>query len=89
MEREIYYIVVTWREGESSIDSLNKDEFEIMRRNMIDDGFDNLQIEWYESGILPLPDRILVFVYWEDPDIAPEYKQVRKWGVEVAKSHCA
>ncbi len=89
MERKIYYIVATWREGESSIDLLSKEDFEIMRRNMIDDGFDNLQIEWYESGSLALPDRFSVFVYWEAPDIAPEYKEVRKWGLEAAKSYHA
>ena len=87
MDRITYYIVVTWREGESSIQSLDKNEFEAMRRGMIDEGFSNLQVEWYESGNLQLPDRILVFVYWEDPDSAPEYDQVRKWGSETAKSH--
>ncbi len=51
-----------------------------MKRNMIDDGFDNLQIEWCEKGDLPLPDRTVVFVYWEELDIAPEYEQVRNWG---------
>lgn len=87
MNRNTYHIIVTWREGDSSIQSLNKDDFESMRRGMIDGGFNNLQIEWYESGNLHLPDRVLVFVYWENPDTAPDYEQVRKWGREMAESH--
>ena len=56
-----------------------------MRQNMIDDGFDNLQTEWYQKGKAQLPDLLLVFVYWEDPDTAPEYQQIHKWGSESVK----
>ncbi|MFT6906189.1 MAG: hypothetical protein ACJAS1_002854 [Oleiphilaceae bacterium] len=42
-----YNIIVTWRETETSFDSLDKDDFETTSRNMINDGFDNLRIEWY------------------------------------------
>ena len=87
MERITHYILVTWREDEASIQSLNKNDFEAMRRGMIDEGFSNLQIEWYEPGSLQLPDRILVFVYWEDPDTAPDYDQVKTWGSETVESH--
>lgn len=87
MERNEYHIVVAWREKESSFQALEKSDFEIMRRNMIDDGFDNLQVEWYENGNLSLPDRIVVFVYWEDPDTAPGYEQVRNWGLEIVASN--
>jgi len=86
MERNECHIVVTWREEESSSQALTENDFEIMRRNMIDDGFDNLQIEWYEIGNLSLPDRIVVFVYWEYPDTAPSYEQVRSWGSEIVAS---
>jgi hypothetical protein len=80
MERKIQYVFVTWRERKASIQSLNDKDFEAMRRGMIDEGFSNLQVEWYESGNLRLPDR-------EDPDTAPEYSQVKEWGSEVARSH--
>lgn len=86
MDRNEYRIVVAWREGESSPRLLDKNDFELMSRNMIDDGFDNLQVEFYEAGNLKLPDRIVVFVYWEDPDIAPGYEQVRKWGLDFVAS---
>ncbi|MFD2232147.1 hypothetical protein [Alkalimarinus sediminis] len=86
MERITYNIVVTWREGEASFQSLDQNDFEIMRCNMIDSGFENLHVEWYALGDLPLPDKIMVFVYWEKPDVAPEYEQVRKWGKEVIES---
>jgi hypothetical protein len=86
MNRNEYYIVVAWREGDASLQALNQNDFGIMRRNMIDDGFDNLQVEWYETGKLALPDRIVVFVYWEEPDTAPDYEQVRNWGIEIVSS---
>lgn len=86
VERMTYNIIVTWRETETSFDSLDKDDFETTSRNMINDGFDNLRIEWYEKGDLSLPDLITVFVYWEDPDVAPEYELVRKWGRKFLES---
>ena len=87
MDRTVRYVFVTWREHKASIQSLNGKDFEAMRRGMIDEGFSNLQVEWYERGSLRLPDRIVTFVYWEDPDTAPEYSQVKAWGSEVARSH--
>ncbi len=88
MNRITYCIFVTWREGEASIiQSLNEDDFEAMRRGMIDEGFSNLLTEWYEPGSMQLPDRILVFVYWEAPDSAPDYDLVRKWGNKMIKQN--
>ncbi len=87
MARVTYYIFITWRDGKATIQLLNKDDFEAMKSGMINGGFSNLQTEWYESGPLSLPDRILIFVYWEDPDTAPGCDQVRTWGSEAAKSH--
>jgi hypothetical protein len=87
MDRTTQYVFVTWREREASIQCLNEKDFEAMRRAMIDEGFRNLQSEWYEPGNLRLPDRIVVFVYWEDPDTAPEYIHVKEWGSEVAGSN--
>ncbi len=87
MDRKTQYVFVEWRESKASIQSLNDEDFEVMRRRMVDEGFRNLQVEWYETGNLRLPNRIVTFVYWEDPDIAPEYSQVREWGSEVARSH--
>ena len=87
MNRTIHYVFVTWRECKASAQSLNDTDFEAMRRGMIDEGFSNLQAEWYETGNLRLPDRIVLFVYWEDPDTAPEYSQVKEWGSAVAQSY--
>lgn len=87
MNRKNFYIAVTWREGESSIQCLESEDFETFRRNMIDDGFENQQVEWYEPGQNTLPDRVIVFVYWEYPDLAPSYDQVRKWGFQAAKDN--
>lgn len=82
MSRISHHIVVTWRESEATIQSLEKPEFDAMSRAMIDDGFCNLLVEWYESRGAELPDKISVFVYWEAPDTAPDYAQVRRWGSE-------
>jgi hypothetical protein len=87
MDRITYHIMISWRDGEALVQSLSEKDFEAMRRRMIDEGFSNLQCEWYESGSQDLPDRIVVFVYWEEPDNPPEYSQVQGWGREAASSH--
>jgi len=84
-----HYIFITWREGRSTIESLDKSDFDAMRRGMIDEGFHNIHIEWYEPGDSDLPDHVLVFAYWEDPDSAPDYGQLQIMGSEAVISNRA
>lgn len=86
MNRQRHHVFVTLRDGKASIQSLNDKDFEAMRRSMIDEGFNNLQAEWYESGAFERPNQIVTFVYWEYPDKAPEYNQLKVWGSEAARS---
>lgn len=82
MERTTHWIVVAWREGEAEVRVVDADRFASKRRFFIDQGFMNLQAEWYEAGAAELPDLVRVFAYWEDPepDLSPSYEQLRAWG---------
>ena len=67
-----YSVIVTWREGKAEVFSLGEERFTLVRQNWIDDGYHNVQTEWYEarSESKGLPDRFRVFVDWEPPDPA-------------------
>lgn len=82
MNRTTYYIVVAWREGEADVSSVESERFAAARQFFIDQGFSNLQTEWYALGAAELPDLFRLFVYWEDPDPSPSYEQLRTWGRE-------
>jgi hypothetical protein len=75
-----YHILVAWREGEAEMSSEQPERFGAARQFFIDQGFMNLQTEWYSPGAAQLPDLIRLFVYWEDPDASPSYEQLRTWG---------
>lgn len=82
MNRTTYHILVAWREGEANVSSEESERFGSARQFFIDQGFMNLQAEWYAPGAGKLPDLIRLFVYWEDPDTSPSYEQLRTWGNE-------
>ena len=82
MNRTIHHILVAWREGEAKVSSEQSERFAAARQFFIDQGFRNLQTEWYASGAAELPDLIRLFAYWEDPDTSPSYEQLRTWGSE-------
>jgi hypothetical protein len=83
MNRENYYVAITWREDEASSEVLESSDFEGFKRSMIDEGFENIQTEWYEKGSNQLPDRYIVFIYWEYPDTAPAFKNIKKWALRA------
>jgi len=83
MNRENYYIAITWRENEASCEILESTDHEGFKRSMIDEGFSNLQTEWYEPGQNQLPDRYIVFIYWEYPDTAPDFENIKSWALNT------
>ena len=85
MNRENYYVAITWREDEASSEVLESSDFELFKRSMIDEGFSNILTEWYEKGLNQLPDRFVVFVYWEHPDESPEFESIKKWAINTVK----
>jgi hypothetical protein len=85
MERTTYSVIVSWREGRATVQSLNADLFARVRQSWIDEGYGNLQTEWYERNPEKpvVLDCFRVFAYWEDPDEAPSIDQLRAWGLEA------
>lgn len=86
VNRTTRHILVAWREGEAKVSYEDSERFASARQFFIDQGFMNLQAEWYVRGAGKLPDLIRLFVYWEDPDTAPSYEQLRTWGTAAASS---
>jgi|GEM_PF-4234118 len=82
VSRTTNHILVAWREGEAAVSSEDSEGFASARQFFIDQGFMNLQTEWYARGAAALPDLIRLFVYWEEPDTSPSYEQLRTWGNE-------
>ena len=85
-EPKTYSVIVTWREGEAELFSLTEERFAAVRQSWIDEGYFNLQTEWYERREGSLPDRFRVFVYWEDAaDVAPSLEQLHAWGLQAVE----
>lgn len=84
MGRTTYSVIVTWREGEAQVYSLGVERFDQVRQCWIDEGYDNLQTEWYERKpeSTAAPDRFRVFAYWEDGE-PPTIDQLRAWGMQA------
>ena len=78
-----YYIAITWRETEASCEILENTAYEDFKRSMIDEGFSNLQTEWYEPGKNQLPDRYVAFIYWEYPNTAPAFENIKSWALNT------
>ncbi len=82
MEKTTYSVVVTWREGKAQIYLLSDQRFDLVRQSWIDEGYFNLQTEWYERS----PDKLgsvaryRVFAYWEGVDESPSRDQLQAWG---------
>jgi len=81
MGRTTYSVIVSWREREAQVYSLSAERFDLVRQSWIDEGYLNLQTEWYElsPGNPASTDRFRVFVYWEDSE-PPTIDQLRAWG---------
>ena len=81
MERDHYFVIAAWREGDVEITSVQEEQFVVARRAWIGQGYRNLQSEWFvRSGPDRKPDQVHLFAYWEDPDEAPQLDQLYKWG---------
>ncbi len=82
MERDHYFIVAAWREGDVDIRSVQEERFLFARRAWIGQGYRNLQSEWFvrRNSDDPKPDHVRLFAYWEDPDEPPHLDQLYEWG---------
>jgi hypothetical protein len=87
VDRTTYSVIVSWREGRAQICSLGETRFAAARQAWVDEGYQNLQTEWYvaQPDKPGAPDLFRVFAYWEGPDDAPSIEQLRRWGREAVQ----
>ena len=55
MERDHYFVIAAWREGDVAITSVQEERFVVARRAWIGQGYRNLQSEWFaRAAAIPL-----------------------------------